>query len=299
MNLNKVNRYFQKLDVDYLYHLGIDSSMDIENIFADVKYVVLTRQDEDITLLASEFGKQWYGIKEEFSFKPLFKTERFHLYKVGPLLAVSHGIGTPSMLICLNEIVKLLVHLKRTDVTFFKIGPAGGLGDAKVGSLVAVNAALNGKLEPIMYSIECGEEFAYSTTLDVKFLNEVIEFSQKHSDVKLILGSSIGASDFYEEQARINGFLPLSTTKEDRDDFLAKAQSLGVKSINMEVVAFSGFCQQLDIQACAIDAIVVERNKGDEIRISYSEQQQILAKAFKLIVKFILFKHSLQQRSAK
>ena len=64
LNLHKINPHFQKLDIDYLYHLGIDSSMDIESIFADVQYVVLTRQDEYITLLASEFGKQWYGIKE-------------------------------------------------------------------------------------------------------------------------------------------------------------------------------------------------------------------------------------------
>lgn len=302
MNLNKVNPYFQKLDVDYLYHLGIDSSMDIKNIFADVKYVVMTRQDEDVTLFASEFGKQWYGVKEEFSFQPLFKTERFHLYKVGPLLAVSHGVGSPSMLICLNEIVKLLVHLKCSNVTFFKVGPAGGIGDAAgVGSLIAIESALNGKLEPIMHSIECGEEFAYPTTLDSKFLNEVIEFSQKHSATKLVLGNSIGASDFYEEQARINGFLTLSTTKEDRDSFLAKAENVGVKSINMEVVAFSGFCRQLDIQACAIDAIVVERNRGDEVRISYLEQQEILAKAFKLITEFILFKlkHSSDMRGVE
>ena len=152
-----------------------------------------------------------------------------------------------------------------------------------------------------MYSIECGEEFAYSTALESKLLDEVIAFSRKSSDIKLVLGSSIGASDFYEEQARINGFLPLSATKKDRDDFLAKAVDLGVKSINMEVVAFCGFCKQLAIPACAIDAIVVERNKGDEVRISYLEQQQILNKAFKLIIEFILskLKHSDEQGRVK
>ena len=39
---------------------------------------------------------------------PLGKTDRFSLFKVGPILMSSHGMGQPTLSICLHEITKLL-----------------------------------------------------------------------------------------------------------------------------------------------------------------------------------------------
>ena len=56
------------------------------------------------------------------------KGDRYSMFKVGPILFASHGIGCPSISILLNEIMKLLLHAQCKDVTFFRVGTCGGLG---------------------------------------------------------------------------------------------------------------------------------------------------------------------------
>lgn len=59
---------------------------------------------------------------------PLFKTERFEIYKVGPVLCASHGMGMPSLSILLHEITKLLKYAGATNVLYMRIGTSGGVG---------------------------------------------------------------------------------------------------------------------------------------------------------------------------
>lgn len=54
--------------------------------------------------------------------------DRYSMYKVGPVLFASHGIGCPSISVLLNEIMKLLYHAECRDVTFFRVGTCGGIG---------------------------------------------------------------------------------------------------------------------------------------------------------------------------
>jgi len=65
----------------------------------------------------------------------LAAAERYHLYKVGPVICVSHGMGIPSMMILLHEISKLMFYCKATNYVFIRIGTAGGLG-MKAGEVV-------------------------------------------------------------------------------------------------------------------------------------------------------------------
>lgn len=55
--------------------------------------------------------------------------DRYSLFKVGPVLFASHGIGCPSISVLLTEIMKLLYHAECQDVTFFRVGTCGGLGN--------------------------------------------------------------------------------------------------------------------------------------------------------------------------
>jgi uridine phosphorylase len=55
-------------------------------------------------------------------------SDRYSMYKVGPVLSVNHGIGCPSMSILLHELIKLVHYAKCKDVTFFRLGTCGGLG---------------------------------------------------------------------------------------------------------------------------------------------------------------------------
>lgn len=55
-------------------------------------------------------------------------TDRYVMFKVGPVLSVSHGIGIPSTSVMLHELIKLLYHARCSDVTVIRIGTSGGIG---------------------------------------------------------------------------------------------------------------------------------------------------------------------------
>lgn len=70
---------------------------------------------------------------------------RYSLYKVGPVLSVSHGMGVPSIGILLHEMIKLCYHAKSKDPVFIRIGTCGGIG-VEGGTVVVSNDAVDGLL---------------------------------------------------------------------------------------------------------------------------------------------------------
>merc|ERR1719284_6238 len=67
----------------------------------------------------------------------LSKSDRCQVYKVGRIMSMSHGMGSPSCLIFLHEVAKLLFHAKADleKVQMIRLGTSGGLG-VKGGSVV-------------------------------------------------------------------------------------------------------------------------------------------------------------------
>jgi uridine phosphorylase len=60
------------------------------------------------------------------------KTDRYSMFKIGPVLCLNHGIGGPSLSIVLNEVLKLLLYAGAKDFTFFRLGTSGGIGIKKI-----------------------------------------------------------------------------------------------------------------------------------------------------------------------
>lgn len=67
------------------------------------------------------------------------------LFKVGPVLCISHGIGMSSMSVLLHELLKLAKYAKCVDPIFIRIGTSGGLG-VDPGTVVVTKEAYNGYL---------------------------------------------------------------------------------------------------------------------------------------------------------
>lgn len=69
----------------------------------------------------------------------------FHYWikKVGPVLCISHGMGTPSVGILLHEMIKLMYHAKCKDPIFIRIGTCGGIG-VEGGTVVITDDAIDG-----------------------------------------------------------------------------------------------------------------------------------------------------------
>ena len=70
------------------------------------------------------------------------------MFKVGPVLSVSHGMGVPSLSILLHELIKMLSHAGAVDPVFFRIGTCGGIG-LEGGTVVVTEEAVDGLLRPV------------------------------------------------------------------------------------------------------------------------------------------------------
>ena len=76
------------------------------------------------------------------------------MYKVGPVLSVSHGMGVPSLSILLHELIKLMWHAGVEDPIFFRIGTCGGVG-LTGGTVVITEEAVDGRLLPVHENVWC------------------------------------------------------------------------------------------------------------------------------------------------
>lgn len=74
------------------------------------------------------------------------------MFKVGPVLCISHGMGVPSMSIVLHEVIKLLSHAKARDPVFFRLGTCGGV-DVDPGNVVITEESLDGLLRPVFENV--------------------------------------------------------------------------------------------------------------------------------------------------
>lgn len=288
MNYDKLNPFFQNLEVDYLYHLGFDSGQNLEQMFGDVEYVILTRSFNNADTIANEFTKKFYSIRDtDVRCKTIGKRERYHIHKIHNSLIVSHGIGVPSLLICLNEVVKLLWHAKVKSPKFFRVGPSGGLG-VNPGQIVVGTEAVTNTLEAQFESIEFGQLHHYPTQFCHALTQDFINAINKNETASIVTGKIISGMGYYNGQARLNGAMPLSYTPEEQQQYLHKAYNQGVRSFDMEATGFAGFCNQLEISCCEINAVLVDRFLTDEIYISKQEQILHFKKAANLVIDYVI-----------
>lgn len=255
MNIDKLNKHLQKIDVDYLYHLGFDSNMELENIFGDIKYVIFTRTNNDANYFANQLTQKLYKLKNiEINCHTIGKSERYHIFKIANTLVISHGVGSPSLLICINEVIKLLWHAKVNNVKFIRVGPGGSIGISKK-ELIISNIAVNHTFLTKWNNIEFGKTYSYDSFVDDKFLEEFI----LSSSYKLHRGKILATKSFYNGQWRLNGALNVSYTKEESNDYLKRAQDNDIKGIDMESGCFFAICNEFEIPAITILETVSER----------------------------------------
>jgi uridine phosphorylase len=287
MNYDNLNKTFQNLDTDYLYHLGLDSSMDLVQMFGDVKFVVFTRSPSDADYFAKQYTNAYYKLDDiEISCKTIAKDERYHIYKIANTLVISHGVGSPSMLICLNEVTKLLWHAKVTNFSYIRLSPGGGLSTDKA-KIVIASHAVNHELKPTWANIEFGEYYNYDTQMATQLSDKILSMANSQA----ISGSILSSQSFYNGQARINGALPTSYNKDEARRYLQQAYDAGVRGIDMESGCFSAFCNQFEIPASIILATSVDRLNDDSITAQSFDGNNLdicIKNASNILINFLL-----------
>uniref|UniRef100_A0A673HHY0 Uridine phosphorylase n=1 Tax=Sinocyclocheilus rhinocerous TaxID=307959 RepID=A0A673HHY0_9TELE len=193
------NPHLDSMTDDILYHFNLGTSThDLPAMFGDVKFVCVGgspwRMKSFIEYIAKELG-----LSEPNADYPNIcaGTDRYAMYKVGPVLSVSHGMGIPSISIMLHELIKLLYHARCTDVTVVRIGTSGGIG-LKPGTVVVTKQSVDSVFQPRLEQIILGKPVVRSTELDGELAEELLQCSKDLAEFETVIGNTMCTLDFYE-----------------------------------------------------------------------------------------------------
>ncbi|RXM31541.1 Uridine phosphorylase 2 [Acipenser ruthenus] len=168
-------------------------------------------------------------------------TDRYSMYKAGPVLSISHGMGVPSISIMMHELIKLLHHARCRDVTLIRIGTSGGVG-LEPGTVVITDTAVDSFFQPQFEQVVLGKVIVRSTQLDENLAQELLQCGKEIPNLPTVLGNTMCTHDFYEGQGRLDGAL-CSFSTEDKLEYLRKAHEAGVRNIEMESTVFAAMCR--------------------------------------------------------
>ncbi|KAM8826481.1 uridine phosphorylase 1 isoform 1-T1 [Synchiropus picturatus] len=281
------NPHLEALEEDILYHLSLGSkSHNLPEMFGDVKFVCVggsaLRMKAFIEYMAAELG-----IEEPNSEFPNIcaGTDRYVMYKAGPVLSVSHGIGVPSASILLHELIKLLHHAGCTDVTVIRLGTSGGLG-MEPGTVVVTRRAVDPTFQPRFQQVILGKTVTYDSSLDLDLAEELLQCSQELSQFRTVLGDTLCTDDFYEGQGRLDGaFCPF--TEQDKQEYLRSAREAGVCNMEMESSVFAAMCRRSGLRAAVVCVTLLDRLKGDQVTSSHQVLQGYQLRPQQLICHYI------------
>uniref|UniRef100_A0A1A8PT59 Uridine phosphorylase n=1 Tax=Nothobranchius rachovii TaxID=451742 RepID=A0A1A8PT59_9TELE len=263
------NPHLDSLKDDVLYHFSLGTrTHNLPAMFGDVKFVCVGgspwRMKSFTEYIAAELA-----IEEPNSGYPNIcaGTDRYTMYKVGPVLSVSHGMGIPSIAIMLHELIKLLHHAHCTDVTVIRIGTSGGIG-LEPGTVVVTKQSVDATFLPRLEQVILGKTVVRNTDLDQSLAEELLQCSKELSQFETVIGNTMCTLDFYEGQARLDGAL-CSYTEKDKQDYLIKAKEAGVCNIEMESSVFAAMCKLSGLRAAVVCVTLLDRLKGDQLSSSH------------------------------
>ncbi|XP_068750651.1 uridine phosphorylase 1-like isoform X2 [Montipora capricornis] len=289
------NPHLKQLDDDMLYHIGIKAGEhNLRKLFGNVKFVCMGGSARRLKWFAKFIQDELKDHLKTDGEEPcnMANSDRYVLYKVGPVLAVNHGIGVPSLMVILHEVLKLLHYAGAQDVKFFRIGTSGGLG-LKPGTVVITRTAMNDLLEPFNEQVILGKRVKFPSTLNEKLQEQVLECSE---DLSTAIGDTVCTDDFYEGQGRVDGAF-CDYTLDEKLEFLQKIYDAGVRNIEMESACFAAMCNRAGVAAAVLCVTLVDRLKGDQILLSKEQKEDFEMRPAKLVAKFI--KNSTDQNNGE
>ncbi|XP_039380408.1 uridine phosphorylase 1 [Mauremys reevesii] len=281
------NPHLEKMKDDILYHFALGTGThDFPALFGDVKFVCVggspSRMKAFITYIAEELGLGSVGADYP---NICAGTDRYAMYKVGPILSVSHGMGIPSIAIMLHELIKLLYHSKCSNVTIIRIGTSGGIG-LEPGSVVITSQSVDATFKPQFEQVILGKTVIRSTNLDDQLAKELMQCSKEINEFNTVIGNTMCTLDFYEGQARLDGAICLYA-EEEKLQYLKAAYDAGVRNIEMESSVFAAICNLSGVRAAVVCVTLLNRLEGDQISSSHDVLVEYQQRPQKLVGHFI------------
>ncbi|NXF90553.1 UPP2 phosphorylase, partial [Eubucco bourcierii] len=236
------NPHLDLMEEDVLYHLALGTKThNLPAMFGDIKFVCVGGSPDRMRAFAQLMQKELglAGDGQELA-DICAGTDRYAMYRTGPVLSISHGMGIPSISIMLHELIKLLHHARCRDVTIIRMGTSGGLG-VEAGSVVITEVAVDSSFRPQFEQVVLDDVVVRSTELDKDLAEELLACSKQIADFPTLMGHTMCTYDFYEGQGRLDGAL-CSFSSEKKLQYLRRAYEAGVRNIEMESTAFAALC---------------------------------------------------------
>lgn len=282
------NPHLQTLKHDVLYHIGFDSAThDLEKMFGDVKFVCMGGSQKRMENFAQYIMKEiHHELPTGTQLLDMSQhTYRYSMYKVGPVLAVSHGMGTSSINILLHELIKLMYYAKCNDPVFIRIGTSGGIG-LPPGTVVISSDAVDGMFNNHYEVPVLGKLLIRPCIFDKKLVNELESLGDSNDAYKIVSGTTLCAIDFYEGQGRLDGAF-CEYKENDKMEFLQTLKRRNIKNMEMEAVPLSALTYQAGIRAADVCVTLLDRLKGDQVDTSKDILQQWEKRPQELVGRYI------------
>ncbi|KAG8139616.1 hypothetical protein E2320_002379 [Naja naja] len=260
------NPHLKKMKDDILYHFALGTSThDFPALFGDIKFVCVggspSRMKTFITYIAEllDIGNPGYDYPNICA-----GTDRYAMYKAGPVLSVSHGMGIPSIAIMLHELIKLLYHAKCSNVTIIRIGTSGGIG-LTPGSVVITKQAVDATFKPQFEQIILGK-------------SDLI--------AEMYTSTSLMTCHAFVGQARLDGAI-CTYTEEEKMQYLKEAHKTGVRNIEMESSVFAAMCNLSGLKGAVVCVTLLNRLEGDQISTPHDVMKEYQTRPQKLVGQLI------------
>ncbi|XP_056320901.1 uridine phosphorylase 2 isoform X3 [Danio aesculapii] len=275
------------MEEDILYHFSLSTKThDLPQMFGDIKFVCVGGSPNRMRTFAKYIHEQLEMPSNTADIKDICEgTDRYSMYKVGPVLSISHGMGVPSISIMLHELIKLLYHARCRDVIIFRIGTSGGVGLA-AGTVVITDKAVDSFFRPQFEQVVLGKVITRSTELDVDVAQELLQYSSELTDMPTVIGNTMCTHDFYEGQGRLDGAV-CSFSTEEKFEYLRKASEAGVRNIEMESSVFAAMCHVCNLKAAVVCVTLLNRFEGDQISTPHDTLMEYQQRPQRLVAHLI------------
>lgn len=294
------NPHIQDMDEDVLYHLSLGSgSHDLREMFGDVKYVCMGGTPHRMKVFAEYMLKVLgYTLPTGTQLMDISaKSHRYAMYKVGPVLSISHGMGIPSASILLHEVIKLMYHAGVKDPIFFRIGTCGGIG-LEPGTVVITEQAFDGQVRPYLDTIILGKVVSRPASLDQCLADTLLSISKPGVDgFETVKGKTISTDDFYEGQGRLDGAI-CDYSEEDKMMFLKEVSEKGIVNMEMEALVFAALTHKAGIRSAVLCVTLLDRLHGDQITTPKEELLAWQERPQQIVARFIQQDMSIKERLA-
>ncbi|KAM8934682.1 uridine phosphorylase 2 [Pelodytes ibericus] len=281
------NPHLDLLSEDILYHFDLGTKThDLPSMFGDVKFVCVGGSPNRMRDFALFIRKELCLEGDGDNVTDICAgTDRYSMYKEGPVLSISHGMGIPSISIMLHELIKLLHHAKCRNVTIIRIGTSGGIG-IEPGTVVITDIAVDSFFRPQFEQVILDKVVVRNTELHQQLAEDLLQCSLEIPDFPTIIGHTMCTYDFYEGQGRLDGAL-CSFSKEEKFEYLSKAYAAGVRNIEMESSVFAAMCRLCGLKGAVVCVTLLNRLEGDQITHHHSVLTEFQKRPQHLITKFI------------